>query len=114
MFRRVSQYQALDGLAREWPAPRDPLPEVRDITFDALARAFCETHPTRWPDPRDYWSRVLKVNPLLRRMNAAGHPVPARLDLDAFIADRRRGQLNEDAGGYAWRSWQAGFRWRVD
>ena len=111
MFRRSPQQAAIDAMRREWPAGRDPSPAVRDITYEAIKRAFGDQHPLHWPDPRDRWSRIFKINPLLKRMNASGHPVPARLDLDAFIADRRKGQQHEDAGGYLWRSWEAGFRW---
>lgn len=114
MFRRMPQFGAMDALAREWPAPRDPMPEVREVTYEALCRAFGANHPSHWPDPRDRWARIFKINPLLKRMNAAGHPVPSRLDLDAFVEDRRKGQMNEDAGGYLWRGWMAGFRWKVD
>lgn len=96
------------------PGVRDPLPATREITYEALRREFGEKPPTQWPDPRDRWARIFQINPLLRRMNHSGHPVPERIDLDAFIADRAAGQLNEDAGGYFWRSWMAGFGWKVE
>lgn len=114
MFNRTSQISAIDDFARTWPAPRDPLPAVREATYEALWRAFGETHPTKWPDPRDFWARTFKINPLLKRMNASGHPIPSKINLDAFVSDRRYGQGREDAGGYFWRSWMAGFGWVVE
>lgn len=114
MFRTPSNDAAVRRLIDEIERPfTDPSETAREAVYVRLAEAFGVQHPTGWPDPRGWVDRVFTINPLLRRMRRDGLQVPSSINATAFARDRAQGQGYEDAGGYAWRGWQAGLDWSI-